>query len=463
MDSLLRKIPKVDDILKREQWQRLITNYPEEVAKDVLRAVLDELRLDIKEGRATSIPPVEHILGETGSRVAELLRPGLRTVINGTGVIIHTNLGRSLLAQPAVDALVAMASNYSNLEYDLKKGRRGDRYEHCSAVLKQLTGVEGALVVNNNAAAVLLALNTLSEGKEVVIARGELIEIGGSFRIPDVMRKSGAILREVGTTNRTFGQDYECAIHENTGLLMKAHTSNYRIRGFVHETTVVELVELGKKHRVPVFYDAGSGLLYPLEPGKAFDEPVIMDFVHMGLDVISFSADKLLGGPQAGIILGKSSYIDAMRRNPLTRALRPDKFTLAALEATLFLYMDKNKRQSIPTLNMIYQDEKSLKRRAARLGALLRKRSVHVSISVVRLMSEVGGGSLPDVTLPSYGLALEPRSMSLSGFEEKLRQLPTPIIGRIEHSRLLVDMRTIRKADEPALISGIEAALSDGT
>jgi L-seryl-tRNA(Ser) seleniumtransferase len=463
MDSLLRKIPKVDDILKREQWQRLITNYPEEVAKDVLRAVLDELRLDIKEGRATSIPPVEHILGETGSRVAELLRPGLRTVINGTGVIIHTNLGRSLLAQPAVDALVAMASGYSNLEYDLKKGRRGDRYEHCSAVLKQLTGVEGALVVNNNAAAVLLALNTLSEGKEVVIARGELIEIGGSFRIPDVMRKSGAILREVGTTNRTFGQDYECAIHENTGLLMKAHTSNYRIRGFVHETTVVELVELGKKYRVPVFYDAGSGLLYPLDAGRAFDEPVIMDFVNMGLDVISFSADKLLGGPQAGIILGKSSYIDAMKRNPLTRALRPDKFTLAALEATLFLYMDNNKRQSIPTLNMIYQDEKSLKRRAARLAALLRKRSAHVSISVVRLMSEVGGGSLPDVTLPSYGWAIEPRSMSLSDFEERLRQLPTPIVGRIEHNRLLVDMRTIRKADEPALISGIEAALSDGT
>jgi L-seryl-tRNA(Ser) seleniumtransferase len=384
-------------------------------------------------------------------------------VINGTGVVIHTNLGRSPLAKPAIDALVNIASNYSNLEYDLKRGKRGERYEHCSSILQRLTGAEASLVVNNNAAAVLLVLDTFAQGKAVVIARGELIEIGGSFRIPDVMRKSGAILREVGTTNRTFIQDYERALDENTGLLMKAHTSNFRVRGFVHETSVSELVELGKRHHVPVFYDAGSGLLYPLKGGKAFDEPVIADLAQTGLDMISFSADKLLGGPQAGIILGKPAYIDAMKKNPLTRAIRPDKFTLAALEATLFLYVDEERRSQIPTLEMICEDEASLKRKASRLAAILRRRSAHLSVSVVGLESEVGGGSLPDVPFPSYGLALEPRSLSLVAFEEKLRMLETPIIARIGHDRLLIDVRTIRKADEPLLISGIAAALTDGT
>jgi L-seryl-tRNA(Ser) seleniumtransferase len=464
MDSLLRKIPKVDEVLKHEQWQQLLVSYSQDAAKDALRAVLEELRLNIKQKKVTAIPPVERIIEETGRCAAELSTPGLRKVINGTGVVIHTNLGRSLLAKPAIDALVGIASNYSNLEYDLKIGKRGDRYEHCSSILQRLTGAEASLVVNNNAAAVLLVLDTFAQGKEVIIARGELIEIGGSFRIPDVMRKSGAILREVGTTNRTFSQDYERALHENTGLLMKAHTSNYRIRGFVHETTVTELVELGKRYRVPVFYDAGSGLLWPLKGGRAFDEPVITNFTHTGLDIISFSADKLLGGPQAGIILGKTAHIDAMKKNPLTRAIRPDKFTLAALEATLFLYIDEEKRSQIPTLEMIQQDETSLKRRASRLAAVLRARSsAGLSVSVVSLTSEVGGGSLPDVALPSYGLALEPRNISLLLFEERLRKLETPIIARIGHDRLLIDVRTIRKVDEPLLISGIAAALADGT
>jgi L-seryl-tRNA(Ser) seleniumtransferase len=463
MDSLLRRIPKVDEILKREQWQRLLRVHPQDVAKDALRATLDELRINIKQGKVTSLPPVERIIEEANRRAVELSRPKLRRVINGTGVVIHTNLGRSPLAKPAIDALVNIASNYSNLEYDLKRGKRGDRYEHCSSILQRLTGVEASLVVNNNAAAVLLVLDTFAQGKEVVIARGELIEIGGSFRIPDVMRKSGAILREVGTTNRTFSQDYERAVHENTGLLMKAHTSNFRIRGFVHETSVAELVDLGMRYHIPVFYDAGSGLLCPLKGSTGFDEPVITDFAQAGLDIISFSADKLLGGPQAGIILGKAAHIDAMRKNPLTRALRPDKFTLAALEATLFLYTDEGRRSQIPTLEMIYQDEKSLRQRASRLAAALRRRSTHLSVSVVSLVSEVGGGSLPDVELPSYGLALEPESMSLVAFEEKLRTLDTPIIARIGHDRLLIDVRTIRKADESLLISGIAAALADGT
>ena len=463
MDNLLRKIPKVDDFLKHKQWQQLLRKYSQDSAKDALRAVLDELRFNIKEKKVTAIPAMEQIIGETGRRAAELARPGLRRVINGTGIVIHTNLGRSLLAKQAIDALVSIASNYSNLEYDLKKGKRGDRYEHCSSILQRLTGTEASLIANNNAAAVLLVLDTFAQGKEVVIARGELIEIGGSFRIPDVMRKSGAILREVGTTNRTFREDYERVIDENTGLLMKAHTSNFRIRGFVHETSVSELVEIGKRHRIPVFYDAGSGLLYPPREGRAFDEPVIAGFADTGLDMISFSADKLLGGPQAGIVLGKSVYVNAMKKNPLMRAFRPDKFTLAALEATLFLYADEEKRSQIPTLEMIYEDETSIKRRASRVAALLRKRSAHLSVSVVRLTSEVGGGSLPDVDLPSYGVALEPRAMSLVAFEERLRKLETPIIARIGHDRLLIDVRTVRKTDELLLISGVAAALTDGT
>jgi L-seryl-tRNA(Ser) seleniumtransferase len=463
MDSLLRKIPKVDQVLKHEQWRQLLRQYSQDSAKDALRAVLDELRLNIKEKKVTAMPTLEQIIEETGRRAAEFARPGLRKVINGTGVVIHTNLGRSLLAKAATDALVRIASNYSNLEYDLKRGKRGDRYEHCSSILHRLTGAEASLIVNNNAAAVLLVLDTFAQGKEVVIARGELIEIGGSFRIPDVMRKSGAILREVGTTNRTFREDYERALHENTGLLMKAHASNFRIRGFVHETSVSELVELGKRYRVPVFYDAGSGLLYPLKGGRAFDEPVIAGLADTGLDMISFSADKLLGGPQAGIVLGKSAYVDAMKKNPLMRAFRPDKFTLAALEATLFLYADEDKRSQIPTLEMIYEEETSLKRRASRLAALLRKRSAHLSVSVVKLASEVGGGSLPDVDLPSYGVALEPHAMSPVAFEERLRKLEIPIIARIGRDRLLIDVRTVRKADEPLLISGIAAALADGT
>jgi len=280
------------------------------------------------------------------------------------------------------------------------------------------------------------------------------------------MRKSGAILREVGSTNRTFIRDYERAMHEQTGLLMKAHPSNFRVRGFVHETSVAELVSLGEKCRIPVFYDAGSGLLFQLEEGRSFDEPVIMDFVGTGLqaiDVISFSADKLLGGPQAGIILGRKTYIEAMKKNSLTRALRPDKFTLAALEATLLLYLDRETKRQIPTIEMIYQRENELRRRAVRLAAALRKRSGALTVSVVKLVSEVGGGSLPDISLPSYGLAVVPRRLSLVAFEERLRRLETPIIARIEKDQLLIDVRTVRKADEAALLAGLAAGLTDAT
>ncbi len=463
MNGLLRKIPKVDDILKKDEWKKLIATYPEDLSKEALRAYLDELRASIKGGKTEAIPPMGRIIEAAKEKVAASVTPRLKRVINGTGVVIHTNLGRSLLADGAIKAIVQAASHYTNLEYDIQKGSRGDRYEHCLSILKKLTGAESAIVVNNNAGAVFLVLNTFAEGKEVIISRGELVEIGGSFRIPDVMKKSGAILREVGTTNRTYREDYEYAINESTGLLMKAHTSNYRIKGFVRETPVEEFVSLGEKHNLPTYYDAGSGLLFPLKDIGILDEPCIPDEVRNGWDIISFSGDKLLGAPQAGIILGESAYIDAMKKNPMTRALRPDKFTLAGLESTLLLYLDDDAvKGAIPTLRMIYEDKAALKRRAQQLARRLMKLSGKVSATVIDLFSEVGGGSLPDTSIPSAGIALQPFKMHIEAFEEGLRQLEVPIIGRIERDRLLLDMRTVLKEDEPLLVRGIETVLRDG-
>ncbi|OPY63830.1 MAG: L-seryl-tRNA(Sec) selenium transferase [Syntrophorhabdaceae bacterium PtaU1.Bin034] len=462
MKDLLRQIPKVDDILKDEKWGDLSV-YPEATAKDNLRDILNELRAAIKEGRADSVPAVPAIIEETKRRTARSLSPHLRKVVNGTGVVIHTNLGRSPLPRFAFERLLAVASGYSNLEYNLEEGRRGDRHDHCLSLMTRLTGAEGALIVNNNAAAVLLTLNTFADGKEVIIGRGELIEIGGSFRIPEVMEKSGAVLREVGTTNRTFREDYERAVNERTGLIMKAHTSNYRIRGFVHETTSEELTSLAASRDIPFYFDTGSGLFSPLGNHLGFSEPTIREEVKKNIDLISFSGDKLLGGPQAGIVVGKKGLIDALKKNPLTRALRPDKFTLSALEATLLLYLDLDKaRLEIPVLRMLYQDETTLKTRAGRLRRLLQRRAVKATIEVARMYSEVGGGSLPDVSIPSCGLSLQPNDISVERFEQNMRGLPVPVIGRIEKGRFLIDMRTVQEADEPHLLSGIETALRDG-
>jgi L-seryl-tRNA(Ser) seleniumtransferase len=461
MNNLLRTIPKVDDILKDAHW-RALAPYPVECAKSHLRDVLSELRAAIKAGKAHVAMPVEALIEETKRRTEQSLRPALKKVINGTGVIIHTNLGRSPLAHAAIERLLAIGSGYSNLEYALAEGKRGDRHEHCLALLKRLTGAEGALVVNNNAAAVLLSLNTLAEGREVIISRGELIEVGGSFRIPEIMAKSGAALREVGTTNRTFKEDYERGLNERTALIMKAHTSNYRIRGFVHEATSAELAVVAAGHHIPFYFDTGSGLLSDFGGDANFEEPTIA--VEAGIcDVISFSGDKLLGGPQAGIILGHASLIDAMKKNPLTRALRPDKFTLSALEATLLLYLDKEKaRQEIPVLRMIHQDPRVVRTRAGHVARMVRKDAPPVTVEVVRLYAEVGGGSLPDISIPSYGLSLQPSAISVEKLEQRMRGLDTPVIGRIEKGRFLIDMRTVQQEDEPYLAFAIQTALRDG-
>jgi L-seryl-tRNA(Ser) seleniumtransferase len=460
--QILRSIPKVDEILKHEEWRKLITIYPEGTAKDALRDYLDELRKSIKEKKISAVPSFNEIVENTRKQVVSATSPRLKRVINGTGIIIHTNLGRSLLAKSAIEAIINTAAHYTNLEYNLHEGARGDRYEHCTFILKKLTGAESALVVNNNAGAVFLILNTLADGKEAIISRGELVEIGGSFRVPDVMKKSGVLLREVGTTNRTHKEDYERAICEATGLLMKVHTSNYRIKGFVHETTAEELIFIGKKHNLPTFYDAGSGLLFPIKGIDVHDEPCITSELKKGWDVISFSGDKLLGAPQAGLILGEKSYIDAMKKNPITRALRPDKFTLAALESTLLLYLDENTaRHEIPTLRMICEDQRALKTRSQRIIKVLKNLSGKITVTPAALLSEVGGGSFPDVSIPSYGIAITPHAISVESLEEKLRTLERPVIGRIEKDRFLLDMRTILREEESALLSGIQAALQE--
>ncbi|MEN6616545.1 MAG: L-seryl-tRNA(Sec) selenium transferase, partial [Syntrophorhabdus sp.] len=461
-NNILRTIPKVDIILESLQWKALVHQFPESLAKAALRQELEAIRISIKNGKRSGIPPVEDIVRSVNSAMTALMKPGLRRVINATGTIIHTNLGRSLLAPSAINAIMNVAVGYSNLEYDVEKGVRGSRYDHCRSVIRKLTGAEDALVVNNNAAAVFLILNTFAERKQVIISRGELIEIGGSFRIPDVMKKSGAILKEVGTTNRTYIQDFERAITDETGLIMKAHTSNYRIRGFTHEPLSEELVSLGRTYNIPTYFDTGSGLLHDFSGLLHTGEPVVSQEVTKGFDIISFSGDKLLGGTQAGIIIGTARYVKFLKENPITRALRPDKFTLAGLEATLLLCLDeKSAALNIPTIRMINVDKEILVKRAKRLAANLRKKCPAARASVIDVSSEIGGGSFPDMVIPSAALAVEPVTMSVDGLEEKLRGCEVPVIGRIEKEKLVFDMRTVWPADEDVLIASIVSVLNN--
>jgi L-seryl-tRNA(Ser) seleniumtransferase len=454
MEQLLRKIPKIDLLMKHSEFGKMAEIYGKESLKEALREVVNEIREKIKNGEPVVIPEVEEIIKETEMRIRERTTPTLRKVINATGIIIHTNLGRSILSKKAIQSVIMASSGYTNLEYDLKEGKRGERYVHCSEILRKLTEAEDALIVNNNAAAVYLVLNTLAYEKEVIVSRGELVEIGGSFRIPDVMKKSGAIIKEVGTTNRTYLKDYEEAITEKTGLIMKVHTSNFVIKGFTHDVKTDELLLLSRKYGLPFYYDAGSGLLFSSDILGERNEPHVKSESKKGIDLISFSGDKLLGGPQAGIIVGKKEYIQPMKKNPLLRALRPDKLTLSALEATLLSYLDEEKAKSeIPTLKMLTCEISYLKKRTLKLIRNVKKRCPDVDIVPQSLFSEVGGGSLPDAKIPSFGFSFRPRKLSVSRFEELLRNLPVPIIARIEKERILFDMRTVPEGDEEMLIS----------
>ena len=456
--TLLRQIPKVDKILEWDGLKPLLDRHPRPTVLAAVRYVLDTVRAEVREGTAGTADLAEAAMTARIAREIERsTAPSLRRVVNGTGVVIHTNLGRSPLAAPARPLLDSIAYGYSNLEFDLERGERGSRYAHVERLLCELTGAEAALVVNNNAAAVLLSLSALATGKEVIVSRGELVEIGGSFRIPDVMRQGGAILREVGTTNRTHPRDYRQAITPETGLLLKVHSSNFAVVGFTAEVSPAELVAIGREQALPVMADAGSGSLLDLSRFGICGEPTVQEFVAAGVDVITFSGDKLLGGPQAGLIVGRAEFVAPLRKHPLLRALRIDKLTLAALEATLRLYRDERQALAeIPTLRMLTASGAELKNRAQRLTRRLRRAlPATIRLTPVAGTSQVGGGAYPLLELPTTLVAVERDGISPQEMEERLRRAPVPVIGRIQRGRFLLDVRTLLDDDLPLLAESL--------
>ena len=457
----LRLLPSVQHCLAYLESQPDTAAIPARRLTHCCRLFLDELRQAFLSGerRQELVRPL--VLAELHRFIQEYHQPSLRRVLNATGVIIHTNLGRSLLPPELGALLTTMASAYSNLELNLKTGKRGSRYSHVEALLCELTGAEAALVVNNNAAAVLIALETLARGKEVVVSRGQLVEIGGSFRIPDVMARSGAQLVEVGATNRTHLADYQAAINAESALLLKVHCSSFRIIGFTGEVSLSELVALGREHGLPVMEDLGSGCFIDLSRFGLIKEPTVQETIAAGVDLATFSGDKLLGGPQAGILVGRKEIIRRIQKNPLNRALRIDKLTLAALEATLRLYLDEEQALThIPTLRMISEKADSVKKRSQRLLAMAAAPLADACIlELCSMASQVGGGALPAQDLASWGLACKPLNMEAHQLERRLRQAKIPVLARMEHDVLYLDIRTIALEEESLLVNSLQEAL----
>ncbi|HEX7735856.1 MAG TPA: L-seryl-tRNA(Sec) selenium transferase [Ktedonobacteraceae bacterium] len=451
-----RLLPSVEELLQSATGQQISATYTRSLTLQAIRSSLDEARAAIRAGQPCPSP--ETLLSTVQARLERAQRPHLQTVINATGVIINTNLGRAPLSKEALEAVRRVAGGYSNLEYQLEAGERGSRHEHVSALLRELTGAEAALVANNNAAAVLLTLSTLAAGREVIISRGQLVEIGGGFRIPDVMRQSGCTLVEVGTTNRTRLSDYASAISEQTALLLAVHPSNFQISGFTESTPLRDLAELAHQRGLIVMEDQGSGCLLPCEQYGLAHEPMPQESLAAGADVLCFSGDKLLGGPQAGIIVGKAEIIQRIAKHPLMRALRIDKMTLAALETTLRHYQRGEAADHIPIWRMIASSEKSLASRASSWSEQLHAHNI--AARVQRGESTIGGGSLPGETLPTTLLALAAASapLPLEELARLLRARSTPIITRISHDALLLDPRTVpEEQDEEVAKALIEA------
>jgi L-seryl-tRNA(Ser) seleniumtransferase len=453
--NLLRAIPQVDEVL---QWLSSDTNAPMFLVKQSVREELETLRQNILAGKKIGKNDLSEkkLVVQIHKRLQAKQEPNFKRVINATGVVIHTNLGRSILPDSAREALVAAGTRYSNLEFDLATGKRGSRYSLVEERLCDLTGAEAALVVNNNAAAVLLVLDTLAKGREVIVSRGQLVEIGGSFRVPDVMAKSGAKLVEVGATNRTHLKDYEDAVSDETSMLLKVHASNFKMVGFTKEVLAEELVDLGSRYELLVMEDLGSGCLMDMSRYGLRKEQTVQETVKAGVDVVTFSGDKLLGGPQAGLIVGKHNIIDRIKRNQLNRALRIDKFTLAALETVLRLYYDHETVVSrIPTLVMLTASPAIMDRRAKRLARRVKKSLAEKCRIAVKVTgSLVGGGALPEEDIESRAVVLEPLDRTVNELEKNLRMNPLPVIGRIEEGRYILDMRTVGD-DEVPLIANI--------
>lgn len=465
--ELFRMIPAVDRLLEHPEIKEISEDYPRGLILRAVNEILNETRKGIEKGDLTKesrAVDTACIVSNIKKRLDSLSRSSLRNVINATGVIIHTNLGRSLLADRVIEKFKAISGGYSNLEYDLEKGKRGSRYKHVEGILKELTSAEAAMVVNNNAAAVLIALETIAKDREVVVSRGELVEIGGSFRIPDVMKKSGAKMVEVGTTNKTHLKDYEEAITPETAAILKVHRSNFQIIGFNEEVNRSTLVELGRKHNIPVIEDLGSGSFIDLSKYGMKWEPTVQQVLDEGLDLVTFSGDKLLGGPQAGVILGKKDLVEKIKMNQLNRALRIDKLTLLALEETLNIYRDERKAlETIPTLRMICEPYENLKSKARRLLRMIdTKNGDNFSVDTVDGVSKVGGGAMPLMELHTRLIRLSPAKMTAHNINEILKANDPPIIVRVEQDSVLLDVRTIQDKELKTVAKAINEMGSVG-
>jgi len=456
----LKHLPGVDHLLDLAKKDDRFIGIPRSVITNAIRKALDHIRQDILADIETSTGH-DYILLAANILAKEKIRPRLVPVINATGVVLHTNLGRSLLCEEALNNIRTIAQSYSNLELKIETGKRGIRYEAVDDLICELTGAQSAIVVNNNAGAVLLALNTIAKDKEVVVSRGELVEIGGSFRVPDVMTKSGCILKEVGTTNRTHLRDYTDAVSDSTGLFLKVHASNYKIEGFTASVVLKDLVLLGKDKNISVMEDLGSGTLIDFSKYGLPLEPTIADSVRSGADVITFSGDKLLGGPQAGIIVGQKNAIDLIKKNPLTRALRIDKLTLAALESTLKLYRDEEIAiQKIPTLRMLTIPFNDICKKADQLFKTINEAIGSLAdIELAHLNSRPGGGSFPELNLATLCITIQPKNISVSKLEMRMRLSTPSIIGRIEDNRYILDPRTIQDGQETVISSTLAKIL----
>lgn len=443
---LYRSIPKVDVLLEKEEIKAGIEIYGREIVVDAIRIETEALRKYIGtcESEDAAKDAITNVAASILARAEKMLMPNMKKIINATGTILHTNLGRAPIGKEHIQHIADIATGYSNLEYNLEAGKRGERYSHFEELLCKITGAEAAMAVNNNAAAVMLVLSSLGKGGEVVVSRGELIEIGGKFRIPDVLEQSGATLVEIGTTNKTHYSDYEDAINENTAALLKVHTSNYRIVGFTESVTNEELVPLAKEHEIPLIEDLGSGVLIDLSKYGITYEPTVQDAVRAGVDVVTFSGDKLLGGPQAGIIIGKKKYIDKMKKNPLTRALRIDKFTAAALEVVLKEYLSEERAiKNLPVLHMITKSLAEVDKEARKLKRFLKSLELDVELGIEKCESQIGGGSLPLERIPSVAVTMKPNKISTAELEERMRFLEVPIIPRTVNDKILMDVRCI--------------------
>ncbi len=462
VERWLRQLPSVDVLLRQPDLAALAGPLPRTLVVELVRGVLDEARAALQGGEAGALTEVGALVARVLERAAALGRPSLRRVINATGVVLHTNLGRAPLSAAAQRAIADAAAGYSNLEFDLESGQRGSRHAHLEALLRRVTGAQAALAVNNNAAAVLLVLAEFAAGREVIVSRGQAVEIGGGFRIPDVLRQSGARLVEVGTTNRTRLADYAAAIGPDTAALLHVHASNFRLIGFTESVPPAELAALGRQRGVLVLDDQGSGCLLDTARfgiGGELREPMVQESLAAGVDLVCFSGDKLLGGPQAGIIAGRADLVARLRRHPLVRALRLDKLAIAGLEATLRHYLLGEAEHQVPVWQMIGASPATLEQRARRWARRLRQRGIDAA--VVPEQSAIGGGSLPGVTLPTACLAIRPRAMSLDDAAAALRRHDPAVVGRIAGDRLLLDPRTVLPADEAPLIQALIAVLGE--